>query len=204
MIMTDLKSTMANSNRIIQSYEEYAKEYSEIVGTEISPRTAETLQRMVKFTGLGAHILEVGSGPGVEADYVESLGAVVRRTDATRAFLAMQIERGKSVDLLNIISDDLGGPYDGILALCVLIHVDRDHTAHVLNKIRNALRPGGVFLVSLREGQGETGGGFNTIFWEYDEFIALLAAADLHVKWHDRNTDHDGEVWLTFLAERQS
>ncbi|EJN05555.1 class I SAM-dependent methyltransferase [Phyllobacterium sp. YR531] len=201
--MTDLKSDMANSNRIIQSYEEYAKEYSEIVGTEVSQRTAETLQRMVSFTGLGAHMLEVGSGPGIEADYLESLGAVVRRTDATRAFLAMQVERGKNVDLLNIISDKLGGPYDGVLALCVLIHVDRDHTANVLKKIRNALRPGGVFLVSLREGQGETGGGFNTIFWEYDEFIAHLAAADLHVRWHDRNTDHEGEVWLTFLAERQ-
>lgn len=201
--MTSLKNAMANSYRTIRSYEEYAQQYSELVGSTPSSSTEAALRRMVNFTGLAANILEVGSGPGFDADFLESLGVAVRRTDATEAFIAIQAERGKSVAPLNIISDDLGGAYNGILALCVLIHMDREHTDHVLNKIKNALRLGGVFLVSILEGHGETAGAFHTVYWEYDEFIRRLALAGLVVSWHEKTTDSEG-TWLTFLAERQS
>jgi hypothetical protein len=47
--------------------------------------------------------------------------------------------------------DDLGKRHDGVLALCVLLHVTRDATDAVLARIAAALAPGGFFLVSVRE-----------------------------------------------------
>ena len=50
----------------------------------------------------------------------------VRRTDITQAFIEVQRDRGKQVDRLDAINDDLGGPYDAVVALHVLQHVEPD------------------------------------------------------------------------------
>jgi hypothetical protein len=48
-------------------------------------------------------------------------------------------ERGKKADLLNVMTDEFGGgPYDGVLAMGVLIHVDREQVDPALRKIHAA------------------------------------------------------------------
>ena len=125
----------------------------------------------------GARVLEVGSGTGRDADYLEARGAHVRRTDATPAFVALQAERGKHAERLDMLSDDLGGPYDAVLALCVLIHVERARTDAVLRRIADAAR--GVVLISVREGEGERSGECHMTYWSRDAFAARLARAGL-------------------------
>ena len=73
----------------------------------------------------GGTVLEVGSGPGWDADLLEAHGVAVRRTDLTRAFIDLQAARGKVVERLDVTTDELGGPYDAVLALAVLQHVER-------------------------------------------------------------------------------
>lgn len=198
--MTVSTKALSKNARTIQSYEEYAEKYDAIVSEAPSPKVAESLRRLAESAGAGAAVLEIGSGAGRDADFVESLGLVVRRTDATRAFLDLQAARGKRGELLNVLTDDLGGPYDAIMALCVLIHIDRGSTGTVLRKIAEALRPNGVFLVSLREGEGETGGNYHTVYWQRDSFASALAAAGLNVEWDQHSIGGDGDAWWTFLA----
>jgi len=192
------------SLRTIQSYEGYASQYDGLCGETPSPNVEAALRRLVAVVKPGAQVLEVGSGPGREADFIESLGARVRRTDATKAFLDLQRQRGKQGELLNLLTDDLEGPYDGIMALCVLIHIDRDHTDDVLDKVAGALRKGGAFLVSVREGSGQTTGNYHMTYWSRKGFAARLDAAGLKIDWENTHVDSDGEKWLTFLARRSS
>ena len=135
-------------------------------------------------------------------DVLESLGLVVRRTDAAQAFLDLMAERGKQADLLNVITDELGGPYDGVLAMGVLIHVDREQTDAVLRKIQAALKPGGALLAAMRKGDGETSGDYHTVCWPRDRFAERLAAAGLSVTWDAESVGRDGNDWVTFLALR--
>jgi SAM-dependent methyltransferase len=190
-----------SSARTIASYEGFAGEYNAIVGETPSARDAVALQRLAEA---GPDVLEIGSGPGRDADYLESLGVRVLRTDATRAFLELQAARGKRGRLLNVITDELGGPYDGVVALCVLIHVGKDQTDGVLAKIFAALRAGGAFLVSVRDGEGETFGAYHMVYWRRDEFAVRLEVAGFGVEWDEFSTDVDGDDWLTFLARKPS
>ncbi len=192
---------LANTRRTVQSYEGYARQY-DALGDHPAPNIEDALRRLVQCVPLGASVLEIGSGPGREADFIESLGVVVRRTDAAQAFLDVQAERGKKGELLNVMIDDLGGPYHAVLALCVLIHVDREQIDLVLTKIRRALQPGGAFLVSMRTGEGETSGNYHTVYWTRDRFAARLAAAGLAVEWDAVSVDSDGDGWVHFLARR--
>ena len=133
-----MRSTRAwsSNRRTIQSYTESVREYDEQVSPRPPGYIADALRRMMRHVPAGGLEHEVGSGTGRDADFVESLGGKVRRTDATQAFLDLQAERGKKGERLNLLTDRLGGPYDAILAICVLIHVERAATDRVLRKIR--------------------------------------------------------------------
>ncbi|WP_395349810.1 class I SAM-dependent methyltransferase [Variovorax sp. UC122_21] len=140
--------------RTLRSYEASARDYDAIVADHPPPEIEDALRRMVACMPAGGSVLEVGSGTGRDADFVESLGVIVRRTDATQAFLDLQAERGKQGALLNVVTDPLGGPFDAILAMAVLIHVDRAQIAPVLRKVFDALAPGGVFLAGHAHRRG--------------------------------------------------
>ena len=190
------------SRRTIRYYEHSADEYSRAVSTHPPRSMASALRRSVKHVPRGGLVLEIGSGPGRDADFVESLGVSVRRTDATRAFRDAQQARGRHVERLNVLTDPLGGPYDAIIAICVLIHIERTEMDRVLAKIKKALRPGGAFLVAVWEGTGEKAGDYYMTYWSRAAFAARLAAAGLRVEWDSRRVDSDGDVCLTFIARR--
>jgi SAM-dependent methyltransferase len=188
--------------RTLQSYEASARDYDAIVADHPPPEIEDALRRMVACMPTGGSVLEVGSGTGRDADFVESLGVIVRRTDATQAFLDLQAERGKQGALLNVVTDPLGGPYDAILAMAVLIHVDRAQIAPVLRKVFDALAPGGVFLAGMRIGEGETNGDYQTVYWDRDRFVAQLAAAGLQLGWERQWIGREEVRWAGFLACR--
>ena len=191
-----------NMRRTIESYEASAREYNAIVAGHRPAEIEDALRRMMQFVPAGGSVLEIGSGSGQDADFIESLGAAVRRTDATQAFLDLQAERGKQGELLNVVTDALGGPYSAILAMAVLIHVDRAQLAPVLRKVFDALEPGGVFLAGMRIGEGETDDGYHTVYWAKDRFAEELAAAGLRLQWDRQWIGRENVAWASFLACR--
>jgi len=194
---------LENSRRTIQSYEGSAREYNAIVAEHpLQPEIADSMRRMMQFVPTGGTVLEIGSGPGRDADFVESLGGIVRRTDAAQAFLDLLAQRGKKGELLDVVTDALGGPYSAILAMCVLIHVDRTQVGPILRKVFDALEPGGAFLVSMRVGEGEQNGDCHTVLWAKDQFAAELAAAGLRTHWEMERIGRNDEAWVYFLALR--
>ncbi len=195
--------------RTVAMYETYARNYALLINPLPDPDRREWLNRLCREVGSGAHVLELGSGTGRDADHLESIGLRVRRTDATQAFLDLQAERGADARLLNIIDDDLTAPgepgYDAVMALCVLIHVDRPLLSGVLAKVRGALRPNGVFLVSVREGErDEITPSCFTSQWRPGEFERLVNDAALAIDGTGRFVDSAGDVWRTLLCRRDA
>ena len=151
-------STSAN-HRTVGSYERIARDYADDTAPGPDGTSdvggAAALRRLVAAVPAGGTALEVGSGPGWDADFVEANGVTVRRTDITQAFIDLQAARGKVVDRLDVTTDDLGGPYDVVFAHAVLLHIDRTELPSVLTRLRDAVRPGGLLAMSLKEGDGE-------------------------------------------------
>ncbi len=197
--MTIAAEALKQSRKVVDMYEAYA----DIVGTEPIERVQAALKRLAAEVGSGGQVLEIGSGVGREADLLEDLGLHVRRTDATRRFLEIQAARGKKAELLDIVTDPLGGPHDAVVALCVLFYVRRAEIADVLGKIARSLRPGGAFLVSMRHGDGEKNGDYQTVLWRRDDFAHLLEQAGMTVLWEEFAVNNgNGDEWITFLARK--
>ena len=203
--------TTSANHRTVGSYERIARDYADDTapgpdGT--SEVSGEALRQLVAAIRTGGTALEIGSGPGWDADSLEAQGVIVRRTDVTQAFIDLQVARGRSVERLDVTTDDLGGPYDAVLALAVLQHVEREQLAGVLARVAGALRPGGAFLLSVRVGDGEqwevgdSGNPYFTVLWREPDLCDRLEDAGLDLVWRAVAEDSEESHWLSFLARR--
>ena len=191
--------------RTVESYEQIADDYAR--ETAGGGPLAFALARLAETIPAG-HVLEIGSGPGWDADALEDAGVTVRRTDVTQAFIDFQRARGKEADRLDVINDDLGGPYDAVVTLHVLQHVEPSDLRVVLAKVAGALRPSGRFLVSIPLGEGagwevdESGSPYYRALWTEAEFVAALTQAGLEPEWTERSVHDEESGWLCVLAQR--
>lgn len=166
----------------------------------------QALETLVAAVGAGGAVLEVASGPGWDADRLETMGLQVRRTDLSDGFIAFQRDRGRTVDRLDLIADDLGGPWDGVVALYVVQHIGRGLIHDVLARISAALRPGGTLLMSFQDGEGErtsveAEGTYQVVQWREADMVDRLSRHGLAV---DRRWRFEGReaVWITVIARR--
>lgn len=137
----------------IASYDARAAVYAAQTATP-SPVVTAWLDRVADVIGSG-HVLELGSGPGLDAKQLEARGLRVSRTDATPAFVTMLRAAGHEARSLDARCDDLGGPYEAVLADAVLLHLDRTQFADLLARARAAVVDGGVLAFTLKEGDGD-------------------------------------------------
>ncbi|MCZ3388411.1 MAG: hypothetical protein LH645_04670 [Actinomycetia bacterium] len=102
----------------------------------------------------GSSVLEIGSGPGWDAEYLQAQGVVVHRTDGARAFVDRLGANGHDARPLDVRTGDLGGPHAAIIANAVLVHLDRQQFADLIPRVRDPLVAGGCFAFTFKEGDG--------------------------------------------------
>ncbi|HEY0124856.1 MAG TPA: class I SAM-dependent methyltransferase [Rhizobium sp.] len=126
----------------------------------------------------GASILELGCGGGQDAAYMISRGFEVTPTDGSTE-LARQAEKliGRSVRILRFETLDAHEAHDGIWAEASLLHVLRAALPDVLDRIRHALKDGGIFHASFKAGDAE---GHDTLgrYYNYPSAAWLAALLD--------------------------
>jgi 2-polyprenyl-3-methyl-5-hydroxy-6-metoxy-1,4-benzoquinol methylase len=193
----------SNNGRTVAAYENYARRYA----SNVSPPSgsgASALRRFAEALPSHGRVLDIGSGPGWDADFLEALGLNVHRTDVTASFRDFQIERGKQCDALDVLRDEIPETYDGILMLCVLQHFERSEVDAVLQKLAVALKPGGAMLLSCPLGDDEiwqhtSSGDYRVVRWSSAMLDERLQRAGFSVVWDIRD-DGDEGPWRTVLA----
>jgi 2-polyprenyl-3-methyl-5-hydroxy-6-metoxy-1,4-benzoquinol methylase len=200
------ENSHANNQRTVEGYERCARDYAAEVDSTPSPTGAAALRQLAAAVAPGNRVLEIGSGPGWDADFLETLGIDVHRTDVTAAFCDVQAERGKRCDALDVLTDDIAGRYHGIVVLYVLQHFERAQLDAVLRKLAQALRDDGALLLSYAEGddecwqQGESGD-YRVVRWTREAFDARLAQAGFTVAWEHAFQGKD-QAWRIVLARK--
>ncbi|MCP4562602.1 MAG: class I SAM-dependent methyltransferase [Bosea sp.] len=200
-------SRSASNSSTLVGYEGCAEDYADTTAPKPGADDQPALVELLKLAPPGGHLLEIGSGPGWDADWLEERGLTVRRTDGAESFVQFQAARGRRAERLDVIIDPLDGPYDGAVALYVLQHIEREILPSVLAGIAKAIRDGGVFLLGLREGQGEgveigsKGNAYYVALWPRSEIVAALAALGFGLHWSHSFDGRDGR-WLTALFRK--
>lgn len=137
----------------IDIYDEKAAEYREL--TESMGEFRE-LQAFAAALPEGAHVLDLGCGPGLYAAWLAEQGVSVEATDASSQMVAIAGQQ-PGVTARQAVFDDLVevDAYDGVWANFSLLHAARADMPGLLARVHRALKPGGLFHIGMKLGDGE-------------------------------------------------
>lgn len=154
-----------------QTLEVYERYYNEFFAGTVrrakSRGAAKTTERQKEdcdfwddgFRILGKHakILEVGSADGTGAQALAGRGYDVQPSDAVEGFLAKIRENGLVPLKFNVLTDQLEGRFQGILAWHVLIHLTKADFSKALKNLYRTLYPGGRLVFDLQNSEDRDG-----------------------------------------------
>lgn len=204
-----IAKTVAVYNTIAQDYAKKIEEYP----PEIERQKFKTLAPP------RGHILDVGCASGRDAGYFHNCGYEVVGIDLSDALLRIAKLNHPLVTFEHQDMRSLNFPeksFDGIWASASLLHLKRDEVLPVLTSFYTLLKHGGIFFVSLREGEGEAdvvdplsyGNKRHYTFFTVSEFIALLTKAgfvsiDTYTwKERDRHPERRDLVWISSFSKK--
>ena len=145
-LFTFLDTGAGTNAATLAVYEERADRYRDGLSDTPAPWHREFLDGVVHRLPAGARVLELGSGTGRDAAYLLERGLALQPSDAVAAFLEQQRERGLDPVKIDVLTDDLGGPWAAVVASAVLLHLtpgELGRRARPPARGRRARRPAG-------------------------------------------------------------
>lgn len=139
----------------LKTYEREYENYIKKTSQDMNNGHGRYLDRFMSFLKKDDILLEVGSGSGRDADYIESQGFSLLRSEVVHPFIEYQRKQGKEVVFFDVIEGDLHQRFDGILAKAVFLHFNKEQFAKALANVKKHLVDGGIFALTLMNGEGE-------------------------------------------------
>jgi 2-polyprenyl-3-methyl-5-hydroxy-6-metoxy-1,4-benzoquinol methylase len=189
----------------LKVYAEKAQHYSDLM-TETAAKDP-ILTRFINALPKGAHVLDLGCGPGHFTHVMAQAGLRVTATDAVREMVDLIPKHPLITPELSTFDDITGTDiYNGIWANFSLLHAPRADMPRHLSALRTALKPGGKFHIALKTGDNtkrDTLGRQYTYFTQA-ELTDLVTAAgftvDSHTKGRDVGLDGTSADWIALHA----
>jgi len=155
-------------------YERHALDFFErTVGVELH----DLYQRYLALLPYRPRILDAGCGSGRDSRALRLLGAEVtslERSPALAALAARYCGLPVRIGDFNMIREE--GCYDGVWASASLLHVPEDRLPETLCRLTRALRAGGAFYLSFKQGLGERQDGLRHFSDQTEESLRALIA----------------------------
>ena len=191
----------------LEYYQHHADDFfNSTVNVDMNSIYTPFLERIPK----GGRILDAGCGSGRDSKAFLQQGYQVEAFDATAemAKLASQ-HTGLSVKQMTFSDVDAVNRYDGIWCCASLLHVSAAELPDAMAKLARALKPGGIWYVSFKYGDGERvkdGRRFTDLNEQgLNTLLAGLAGITLVGHWitEDKRPDRS-EMWLNALLQKRS
>lgn len=168
---------MSSDSETLGVYASRADDYLKMVEKEAK---SHILAAFIGGLPKGAHVLDLGCGPGVSAAVMAQAGLTVDATDAVPEMVALA-DANPGVKARVATFDDITGTdiYDGIWANFSLLHAPKAGLPGHLARLRTALKPGGLFHIGMKTGTGahrDSIGRFYAYYTE-EELCTLLTEA---------------------------
>ncbi len=186
---------MSKDAETLAVYDAKAADYAEI---NWSDDERKSLRDFVTGLPDGAHVLDLGCGPGMYAAQMQRLGCTVDAIDGSAEMVALAQAAGVAARRGFFEDIDAVDAYDGVWANFSLLHAPRaDLPAH-LERLKHALKPGGLFHIGMKLGVGEARDslGRRYTYVEEDELKDLLLRAGLEpcYTWTGEGVGLDGAL----------
>lgn len=196
--------------KTIETYNTMAAEY-DVETADFWERFPHTiLDEFTKCVGKG-RVADIGSGPGRGALLLQKSGCQVRCLDASQAMVDICLQKGLDTvkgDLIHTSFKD--SEFDGVWAYTSLLHIPKSFMNDALQEMSRILKPKGVLLLGLIEGQDEayrTSSGVNRprlfAYYMRSEIEQLLTAAGFDIEYFE-SFKPASKVYLNYILRKRA
>ena len=172
---------MSVDAKTIEVYDARAADYSRLT------KDLDGYDLLTKFCNalpMGAHVLDLGCGPGLYAAYMAKQGCSVDAVDASIEMIKLAA-RHTGVTARIASFDDISGDkvYDGIWANFSLLHAPRVEFPKHLAALHRACKPDALFHIGMKLGSNATRDGINRMYTYYleQDLLAHLKTAGFKI-----------------------
>lgn len=169
---------MSVDDETIQVYDARSSDYADLTGDDTNSPELESF-----LAGLPAasHILDLGCGPGHFAKAMQDAGHRVDAVDASSEMVKLARDSGVTARVARFEEITGQSIYDGIWASFSLLHAPRDSFPDLIKTLTAALKPGGLFYIGMKLGDGEHRDSIGRLYsyFSEDELLAHMQGAGL-------------------------
>lgn len=168
-----------NTKTTIESYNEVARKYhTEHAGKLVAQ---EQLDEFISMVNPPAQVLDVGTGPGLDAKYLSKHYSVTG-VEPSQKFCEIARYENPNADILfgDIVDIDLNKQlFKGVWARDSLHHIKEEDLDGVFQKLTDSLVQDGILYVIVREGKGEATEKKSRQYGDFEVFYHYFTAGEL-------------------------
>ncbi len=172
---------MSVDARTIEVYDTRAADYAQLTK---NLGEYDQLAAFCEALPKGAHVLDLGCGPGLYAAFMAAQGCKVDAVDASVEMVKLADQQA-GVTARHASFDDISGVavYDGIWANFSLLHAPRDAFPKHLAALHRACKPDAKFHIGMKLGSSAGRDGIDRMYTYYqeDDLLAHITTAGFHV-----------------------
>ena len=175
----------------------------------ISAEFQERRNMLLKYLKSNAHILDLGCGSGRDSKAFIQQGYQVTAMDGSNELCKIASKYiGQTVICRRFQDLRESNTYDGVWACASLLHVPLVGLSSIFSKVAVALKTGGYFYGSFKQGEfeGERNGRYFTDLTKERLEVLLEGVVGLEVVeveiTGDVRVGREGELWLNFIVRK--
>ncbi|NCJ08348.1 methyltransferase domain-containing protein [Synechococcales cyanobacterium C] len=164
-------------------------------------------KKFLDYVPEGITILDAGCGSGRDTKYFAFLGHKVFSIDASQEMVEISTKyTQKKTHLMNFYDLKFENEFNAIWSMASLIHIPKNDMDYIVRLFTEALRVNGIWLISLKEGEGEEIEE-DRLFNRYteEEFRLLLekhSCLQIEKLWHSLDAIGRSQNWLTVILRK--
>ena len=201
---------MQFTDTLIESYEKYA--YQRESGTTDGFKEQERSEflKLLKEEGRQS-LLEIGCGPGRDAQFFQSQGFQVLAVDNAPTMVRLTAEKGVTTQVLDCYNlDQIDETFDAVYTMNCLLHIPKKDIGHIFSLIATRLNRTGLMYLGLWGGENFEGSLEQDTyepkrffsFWEAEALLEVVQQS-FRLEYYRRLNPREGVTFNSIVARKQ-
>ncbi len=200
---------MRFTDTLVKAYEKYAHERASYSPDEFKIQERSEFLKFLKAEGRDT-LLEIGCGPGQDAQFFQSQGFQVLAVDNTPTMVQLTAEKGIPAQVLDCYNlGQINKHFDAVYTMNCLLHIPKRDFDQVLGLISGRLNENGLMYLGIWGDENFEG------IWERDKYEpkrffsfwkteALLEVLQrfFRLEYYRRLEPHEGRIFNSFIIRK--